>query len=61
MDGEGKIGGYDNTAAIAFFDKYKNGDVSLFFFFFTFGIKNKKKLELFFLIYLIFFNFLLYK
>ena len=43
MDSEGKIGGYDNTAAIAFFDKYKNGDVSLFFFF-TFGIKNKKKL-----------------
>ena len=32
MDGEGKIGGYDNTAAIAFFDKYKNGDVSWYFF-----------------------------
>ena len=31
MDSEGKIGGYDNTAAIAFFDKYKNGDVSLVF------------------------------
>ena len=42
MDSEGKIGGYDNTAAIAFFDKYKNGDVS--FGFFTFGIKIKKKL-----------------
>ena len=32
MDSEGKIGGYDNTAAIAFFDKYKNGDVSWYFF-----------------------------
>ena len=39
MDSEGKIGGYDNTAAIAFFDKYKNGDVSWNYFIIFFNVK----------------------